>query len=125
MLDSVTANEVAKKQVKRIKDIWNTYLNSLDKRSVLAHMIWQREKQCREFFGSYTTLNIEEILSRTLLIKLIIKNEDFSKNGEKIEDEWLTYQYCAFHPRMQCTVVVVFARIIKGMLPVCTCLNKS
>ena len=87
ILDSVTANEISKKQVTRVKNLWSNYLKTLDKRSVLAHMIWQREKQCRKFFESYSTLNIENILSQTLLIKRMMKSEGFSNHGEKIEDE--------------------------------------
>lgn len=87
MLDSVTANELAKKQVKRVRILWGNYLKTLDKRSVLAHIIWKREKQCRKFFESYSTLNLEDILSQTLLIKRIMHNKDFSNHGEKIEDE--------------------------------------
>lgn len=87
MLDSITAIEISKKRVIRTKKLWNDYLNTLDKRSVLANTIWQREKECRKFFGSYTTLNMENVLSQTLLIKRMINYEDFSDKGEKIENE--------------------------------------
>jgi len=49
ILDSITAIEISKKRVTRTKKLWNNYLNTLDKRSVLVNAIWQREKECRHF----------------------------------------------------------------------------
>jgi|APSaa5957512535_1039671.scaffolds.fasta_scaffold08134_5 hypothetical protein len=116
ILDSFTANEIAKKQVIKVKNLWNEHLKILDKKSVLANMVWQREKQCREFFGSYSTLKIDYILSQTLLIKRLMKNEYSSDNGKKIEDENSAKELLELHSKT--------LRIEESQMGIEMCLSK-
>jgi len=86
-LDSITASEIAKKRTSNLKELWNRYVITLDKNSVIAHITWQREKLCREFFREYNTLDIAHLLSDTLLLKRVMETKGQKENAEMIDDE--------------------------------------
>lgn len=87
MLDSITAVDVSKKKVEHVKKLWERYIVTLDKQSLLAHVTWQRESSCREFFEKYSLLKISKLLSDTLLIKRTMQVKGFQENSTKIDNE--------------------------------------
>ncbi len=90
ILDSVTATMIADRRIKHLEKLLMDYLITLDKQSLIAQVTWRREQISREFFKKYSTLDLGEFLSDTLLLKRavlfgkkegqkIIENEDDAK----------------------------------------------
>ncbi len=82
ILDSITAISIADRRIKKLEKLLNDYLVTLDKQSLIAHVASRREIISRKFFKEYSTLDIGEFLSNTLLLKRAILFE--KKDGQKI-----------------------------------------
>ena len=82
ILDTITAIEVADRRTKQLEKLLNNYLLTLDKQSLLAHVTNRREMISRKFFKEYSTIDLGEFLSDTLLLKRAILFE--KKDGQKI-----------------------------------------
>jgi hypothetical protein len=68
-LDSVAAIYISRKRLDDIMHLWNEYLATLDKQSLIAHVTWQREKYSRSFYQKYNLLDVGKLFSDTLLLK--------------------------------------------------------
>jgi hypothetical protein len=64
---------VSKKRIEYFNDLWEFEIRKYDKYSILAHFTWNREKICRKFFQTYSTLDLGEIFSTTLFLKRVMK----------------------------------------------------
>lgn len=90
VLDSATAIEVSNRRLEYVKKLWEDYIRTLDKESLLAWVTWEREKYSRLFFQRYGTLDLGKLLAYTLMLKrtmqlgkvdgkTIIDNEETAK----------------------------------------------
>ena len=69
LLDSVAAVEVSNKRLDHVKKLWADYVKTLDKQSLLAWVVWEREKYSRNFIEKYQPLDLGKLFAYTLLLK--------------------------------------------------------
>lgn len=86
ILNLEDAKIVSKKRIEYFNDLWEFEIRKYDKYSILAHFTWIREKICRKFIQSYSTLDLGEIFSTALFLKRVMKIEQYD-NAVILRDE--------------------------------------
>lgn len=71
--------------IRKLQNIFLDELRKYHKDHILTNVFWQREKQIRKIHEKYSTINIARLLSCNLLLRRVIKLDNFL--NQKIIDE--------------------------------------
>ena len=88
ILDTITGISIAERRTSQVEKLLKNYFLTIDKQSLIAHVTSRREKISRNFFREYSTIDIGEFLSDTLLMKraILLEKKDDQKIIENEED---------------------------------------
>lgn len=91
--------KIADRLILYLTKIFTDEVKKFKKSQILANVFWEREKIIRNFQDNYTTIDLSKLMSCNLLLRRLIKTDDFAGveeiSEEKINDIIESYTWIA------------------------------
>ena len=85
LVDNSAASKISLRRLMYLDSLFTQYLQKFDKNSLIAHIVWEREKFARSFFETYQGFDLAKFLTFNVLIKRLMSKTSFT--GQLLANE--------------------------------------
>ena len=85
LVDNSAASKISLRRLIYLDSLFTQYLQKFDKSSLIAHIVWEREKFARSFFETYQGFDLAKFLTFNVLIKRLMSRTSFT--GQLLANE--------------------------------------